>query len=56
MSYGDYKYPPWAEFIGWMLCIVSILCVPAYALHRYLKLGTGTFAEVRTKLHVLEKD
>lgn len=45
ISYAGYQYPPWAEFLGWMLCIVSLLCVPGYALHRYLKLPSGTFQE-----------
>lgn len=45
ISYGDVTFPAWAEFIGWMLCIVSILCVPGYALARYLKLGSGSFSE-----------
>ena len=46
ISYAGYQYPPWAEFVGWMLCIVSIMCVPGYALHRYLKVPYGSFAEV----------
>jgi len=45
ISYAGYQYPAWAEFLGWMLCIVSILCVPGYALHRYRKLEYGTFVE-----------
>lgn len=45
ISYAGYQYPPWAEFVGWMLCIVSIMCVPGYALHRYLKVPYGSFAE-----------
>ncbi|KAJ7379135.1 hypothetical protein OS493_017633 [Desmophyllum pertusum] len=42
ISYNDVQYPGWAEFLGWMLCISAILCVPGYAIHRYLKLETGT--------------
>ncbi|XP_020601873.1 sodium- and chloride-dependent GABA transporter 2-like isoform X2 [Orbicella faveolata] len=41
ISYNDVKYPGWAEFLGWMLCISAILCVPGYALHRYLKLDSS---------------
>lgn len=41
ISYAGYQYPPWAEFLGWMLCIVSILCVPGYAIYRYQKLPEG---------------
>jgi len=53
ISYAGYKYPPWAEFVGWMLCIVSILCVPGYAIYRYKKLPEGgTFKEVTTS-HLL---
>lgn len=53
ISYGDVTFPAWAEFIGWMLCIVSILCVPGYALARYLKLGSGSFSEVKTNIYIL---
>ena len=53
ISYAGYQYPPWAEFLGWMLCIVSILCVPGYAIYRYKKLPEGgTFKEVTTS-HLL---
>ena len=48
ISYNDVQYPGWAEFLGWMLCISAILCVPGYAIHRYLKLETGTPYEVTT--------
>lgn len=34
LSLGDYKYPVWAEAVGWALCLASILCVPGYALYR----------------------
>ena len=36
LSLGDYKYPLWSEFVGWGLCLCSILCVPGYALYRLL--------------------
>ncbi|XP_078359801.1 sodium- and chloride-dependent GABA transporter 1-like isoform X2 [Oculina patagonica] len=41
ISYGDFQYPGWAEFLGWMLCISAILCVPGYAIHRYLQLDSS---------------
>lgn len=34
LSLGDYKYPFWAEIVGWGLCLASILCVPGYAMYR----------------------
>ena len=45
VSFGTYKYPPWAEFIGWVLALASMLLVPGIAI---LKLyhTPGTFMEV----------
>jgi len=34
LSLGDYKYPVWAELVGWGLCLASILFVPGYATYR----------------------
>ncbi|EDO39708.1 predicted protein, partial [Nematostella vectensis] len=46
ISYGDYVFPAWAEFCGWLLCFSSIVCVPICAIYRCVK-GKGTLAEVK---------
>jgi len=37
--YADYEYPPAVQGLGWLLVLVSLLCVPGYALYQafYLK-------------------
>ena len=45
VSYGDYKYPPWAEFIGWLLALSSMLLIPGVAIWQLYR-TPGTFMEV----------
>ncbi|RWS30566.1 sodium- and chloride-dependent GABA transporter 1-like protein [Leptotrombidium deliense] len=45
LSYLDYVYPWWGEFIGWLLALSSMLCIPGYALYLYL-ITPGTFDQV----------
>ena len=35
--YGDYKYPVWAEFCGWVLALASMLWIPGVALFKIFK-------------------
>ncbi|XP_058966080.2 sodium- and chloride-dependent GABA transporter 1-like [Pocillopora verrucosa] len=44
ISYGDYKYPPWAEFIGWLIALSSMLFIPGVAIYN-LYMTPGTFME-----------
>lgn len=37
VSYGDYKYPGWAEFCGWVLALASMLWIPAVAIYKIIK-------------------
>lgn len=37
VSYGEYKYPPWAEFVGWMFALSSMLFIPGFAIYQLLK-------------------
>lgn len=48
LTYIGYVYPWWGEFIGWLLGLSSMLCIPSYALYKYYT-ATGTFRE-RMKL------
>lgn len=45
ISYNGKQYPGWAEFLGWMLCISAVLCVPGYAFYRWWILPEGTAYE-----------
>ncbi|KAL9984764.1 hypothetical protein ACROYT_G007097 [Oculina patagonica] len=45
LSLGDYKYPVWAELVGWGLCLSSILCVPGYAFYRLFSDSSRPFKE-----------
>uniref|UniRef100_A0A3Q2PLJ1 Si:ch211-225b11.1 n=1 Tax=Fundulus heteroclitus TaxID=8078 RepID=A0A3Q2PLJ1_FUNHE len=31
--YGEYMYPTWAEFVGWVITLVSIIWIPLCAVH-----------------------
>ena len=33
MTYGDYRYPEWAEMLGLCLSLASMVWVPLYALY-----------------------
>lgn len=47
----DYKYPAWALKFGWFLSISSIICIPIYALYRFIVVG-GSFNERFDKLRI----
>ncbi|XP_076849395.1 sodium-dependent noradrenaline transporter [Brachyhypopomus gauderio] len=42
--YEDYTYPNWAVWIGWGIAMSSMICVPLYALYKFLSLP-GTFKQ-----------
>lgn len=46
-----YKYPPWALRFGWLLSISSIICIPLYALYRFIRTG-GSVNERFDKLRI----
>ena len=31
LSYGDYVLPDWAQALGWMMAVVSIVMIPVFA-------------------------
>ena len=33
ISLGDYKYPAWAEVIGWLVALMSMLLIPGFAIY-----------------------
>ncbi|XP_012286546.1 sodium- and chloride-dependent GABA transporter ine isoform X1 [Orussus abietinus] len=42
---GDYKYPWWAETIGWGIASLSLVCIPAFAVYVLLRAEGKTFSE-----------
>uniref|UniRef100_A0A8C7DUU0 Transporter n=1 Tax=Naja naja TaxID=35670 RepID=A0A8C7DUU0_NAJNA len=43
---NSYVYPWWGEAIGWGFALSSMLCVPLFALYKFIR-AKGTLAEVR---------
>lgn len=60
LDYIGYVYPPWGEFIGWLLALSSMLCIPFYAIYRFVT-TPGDFRQRCKELfrpdigHVLEE-
>lgn len=44
VTYNKYQYPPWAEFIGWLIALSSMLFIPGVAIWQ-LYHTSGTFVE-----------
>ena len=34
---SGYSYPPWAEGLGWVIALASVLCIPAGSVHAVAK-------------------
>lgn len=49
-TYGDYKYPPYGEFIGILMAASSIICVPGYFLIDLYNTKGSSFKEKWTKM------
>ena len=49
VTYGKYRYPLWAEFVGWMFALSSILFIPAFAIYQLLT-TPGNLMEVNIYL------
>lgn len=45
LQYNTYKYPYWAEWVGWSLALSSIIMIPLVGVIQILK-TPGTFKEV----------
>ncbi|CAG2059870.1 unnamed protein product [Timema podura] len=45
---GEYKYPLWAEALGWFIASLSLLCIPAFAVIVFIRSEGNSFME---KLH-----
>ena len=38
LEYNGYVYPPWAEFVGWMLALASLIMLPLWAFIKFWQL------------------
>ncbi|XP_064631978.1 sodium- and chloride-dependent glycine transporter 1-like [Lineus longissimus] len=36
-KFGEYRYPPWADAIGWMMTSMSVVCIIGVAIYRLYK-------------------
>ena len=45
VSYNKKPYPAWAELLGWMMALASMLLIPGFAIHQLWK-TPGTLQEV----------
>ncbi|XP_050966731.1 sodium-dependent dopamine transporter [Labeo rohita] len=43
--YENYVYPPWAQGVGWLIALASIIWIPIAAVHKFWVLP-GSFTEV----------
>ena len=37
VKYGDYDYPKWADALGWLLAIASVICIPIVMIRKLYK-------------------
>ncbi|KAL9962432.1 hypothetical protein ACROYT_G031536 [Oculina patagonica] len=49
VSYNKQPYPAWAEFVGWMMALSSMLLIPGFAIYQIYK-TPGTLRERLTTL------
>ena len=45
---GDYEYPDWANGVGWLIAVSSMVMIPGWAVY-YLLTVPGTLKQVRIK-------
>ncbi|XP_077984736.1 sodium- and chloride-dependent glycine transporter 1-like [Glandiceps talaboti] len=42
---GDYVYPKWAEIVGWIISLLSVALIPAYAIYHIVKVKANSASE-----------
>lgn len=52
LTHGDYKYPWWANVLGWCIAGSSMIMIPGMACYKMI-VTKGTFMEVGNKFFVL---
>lgn len=45
LTYDDYVYPPWANWVGWGIALSSMTLVPAYVIYKFFSIR-GSLWEV----------
>ena len=46
--YGDYKFPRWADAMGWLMTLCSVIWIPIWAGY-LVKRQTGSWKQVRPR-------
>ncbi|XP_021703364.1 sodium- and chloride-dependent glycine transporter 1 [Aedes aegypti] len=50
VTYNGVRYPKWAIAVGWMSCISSMLCIPAYALYKIFSSKGSLLERIKSNL------
>ncbi|XP_025120005.2 sodium- and chloride-dependent glycine transporter 1 isoform X3 [Bubalus bubalis] len=45
ITYNQYRYPSWAEAIGFLMALSSVICIPFYALFHFQRTDGDTFLQ-----------
>lgn len=48
LTYDDYVYPPWANWVGWGIALSSMILVPAYVIYKFFSIR-GSLWEVSSE-------
>lgn len=49
ITYNGNAYPKWSVYLGWSTCMLSISCIPIYAIYK-VSMQKGSFLERIRKL------
>ena len=49
--YGDYYFPAWADGLGWLMSLCSVIFIPILAIYQLCK-EDGSFMEVGTIYYI----
>jgi solute carrier family 6 amino acid transporter-like protein 5/7/9/14 len=44
-KYGDYRYPLWADCVGWVMSLASVVPIFAVAIYKFIKAKGNTWSE-----------